>query len=85
MGLGHEKLDVRRLSIGLAAWVYEKTDGLNCVHRDAIGGAQDDFDTDPDSDFDLEKRMRQPVGSGDSQSLAPDPRRYKRQAKVCRR
>jgi four helix bundle protein len=40
----------------------------------AYGGAQDDFDTDPDSDFDLEKRKRRPEASGDSQSLAPDPR-----------
>ena len=28
MGLGHEKLDVYRLSIGYVAWVYEKADGL---------------------------------------------------------
>lgn len=25
MGLGHEKLDVYRLSIGYVAWVYQKT------------------------------------------------------------
>ncbi len=35
MGLGHEKLDVYRLSIGYVAWVYEKADGLNGVHRAA--------------------------------------------------
>ncbi len=26
MGLGHEKLDVYRLSIGYVAWVFEKVD-----------------------------------------------------------
>ena len=36
MGLGHEKLDVYRISIGYLAWVYEKTDGLNRVHRAAL-------------------------------------------------
>jgi len=35
MGLGHEKLDVYRLSIGYVAWVYEKADSLNGVHRPA--------------------------------------------------
>ena len=35
MTLGHEKLDVYRLSIGYVAWVYEKADGLNGVHRPA--------------------------------------------------
>ena len=35
MTLGHEKLDVYRLSIGHVAWVYEKADGLNGVHRPA--------------------------------------------------
>ncbi|MDY6823087.1 MAG: hypothetical protein SWH68_04710, partial [Thermodesulfobacteriota bacterium] len=29
MALGHEKLDVYRLSIGYVAWVYEKADSLN--------------------------------------------------------
>ncbi len=33
--LGHEKLDVYRLSIGYVAWVYEKADGLAGVHRPA--------------------------------------------------
>ncbi|MCF7707945.1 MAG: hypothetical protein K9N52_03485 [Verrucomicrobia bacterium] len=37
MGLGHEKLDVYRLSIGYVAWVYEKTDSLTGVHRPARG------------------------------------------------
>ncbi len=35
MGLGHEKPDVYRLSIGYVAWVYEKADNLNGVHRPA--------------------------------------------------
>ena len=35
MTLGHEKLDVYRLSIGYVAWVYEKVDSLNGVHRSA--------------------------------------------------
>jgi len=29
MTLGHEKLDVYRLSIGCVAWVCEKADSLN--------------------------------------------------------
>ncbi len=35
MGLGHEKLDVYRLSIGYVAWVYEKAGSLSGVHRPA--------------------------------------------------
>ncbi len=35
MGLGHEKPDVYRLSIGYVAWVHEKADSLNGVHRPA--------------------------------------------------
>jgi len=35
MGLGHEKLDVYRLSIGYVAWVYEKPGSLTGVHRPA--------------------------------------------------
>ena len=35
MTLGHESLDVYRLSIGYVAWVYEKAQGLNGVHRAA--------------------------------------------------
>ena len=35
MSLGHEKLDVYRLSIGYVAWVYEKAEGLTGVHRPA--------------------------------------------------
>lgn len=35
MTLGHEKLDVYRLSISYVAWVYEKSGILNGVHRAA--------------------------------------------------
>jgi len=35
MTIGHEKLDVYRLSIGYVAWVYKKAANLNGVHRAA--------------------------------------------------
>ena len=35
MTLGHEKLDVYRLSIGYVVWVYEKSDDLTGSHRHA--------------------------------------------------
>jgi hypothetical protein len=35
MALGHEKLDVYRLSIEYVAWVYEKSDLLTGNHRSA--------------------------------------------------
>ena len=35
MGLGHEKLDVYRLSIRYVAWVYEKAEILDGLHRAA--------------------------------------------------
>ena len=35
MTLGHEKLDVYRLSIDYVAWVYKKAADLNGVHRPA--------------------------------------------------
>ncbi|MFP3980484.1 MAG: four helix bundle protein [Desulfobacterales bacterium] len=35
MALGHEKLDVYRLAIEYAAWVYEKAETLNGIHRQA--------------------------------------------------
>jgi four helix bundle protein len=35
MTLGHEKLDVYRLSIKYVAWVYEKASRLKGVHRSA--------------------------------------------------
>ncbi|MBN1879685.1 four helix bundle protein [bacterium] len=35
MTLGHEKLDVYRLSIEYVAWVFEKAVNLNGVHRSA--------------------------------------------------
>ena len=35
MTLGHEELDVYRLSIGYVAWVYEMAETLAGVHRRA--------------------------------------------------
>ena len=35
MSLGHEKLDVYRLAIRYVAWVYEKANSLEGVHRPA--------------------------------------------------
>ena len=35
MSLGHEKLDVYRLSLGYVAWVYQQADTLNGIHRSA--------------------------------------------------
>ncbi len=35
MSLGHEKLDVYKLSINYVAWVYKKARELNGVHRPA--------------------------------------------------
>jgi hypothetical protein len=55
MGLGQEKLDVYSRSIGYAAWVYEKADSLNGVHRPAF-----DFD----SDFDPDERKSQQNSPG---------------------
>jgi len=37
MTLGHEKLDVYRLSIDYVAWVFEKAKGLKGCHRHARG------------------------------------------------
>ncbi len=51
MTLGHEKLDVYRLSIEYVAWVYEIDLGsvLECAAHGRAG-----IDFDPDSDFDLD-------------------------------
>ena len=35
MALGHEKLDVYRLSLGYVAWVYQQAGTLNGLHRPA--------------------------------------------------
>ena len=35
MTLGHERLDVYRLSLSYVAWVYEKAAGLKGIHRPA--------------------------------------------------
>ncbi len=53
MTLGHEKLDVYRLSIEYVAWVYEIARGsvLECASHGRAG-----IDFDPDSDFDLDAK-----------------------------
>ena len=78
MTLGHEKLDVYRLSIAYVAWVYEKAlDKAECRMLSRLGGrgycvkedpvtygaGKNDFD--PDSDFDPDKGKSQ-------QAHAPD-------------
>ncbi len=35
MSLGHEKLDVYRLSLGYVAWVFQQANTLNGIHRSA--------------------------------------------------
>ena len=35
MSLGHEKLDVYKLSISYVKWVYEKSESLSGLHRNA--------------------------------------------------
>ncbi|MDY6824330.1 MAG: hypothetical protein SWH68_11130 [Thermodesulfobacteriota bacterium] len=64
MTLGHEKLDVYRLSIGYVAWVYEKA--AKSERRQPTGPGSmatgQPIDTDLDTDFDTEgtKLKRQP-------------------------
>jgi hypothetical protein len=52
MGLGHEQLDLYRLSIGYVARVY--------------GSREEGLDSDPHSDSDLKRKTSQPEGAGDS-------------------
>jgi four helix bundle protein len=80
MTLGHEKLDVYRLSIDYVAWVYETSGIFNGVHRAArdqwlrasqsiplnIGEGNGKNDFDPDSDFDLDKEQPQPRVPGEA-------------------
>jgi len=47
MTLGHEKLDVYRLSIGYVDWVYEKAETLIGVHRSARDQMIADEPVDP--------------------------------------
>ena len=67
MGLGHEKLDVYRLSIGYVAWVYEKAE--NSV---PYGTKPEKVDPDPGPDFDFEKEKPRQGGGGDG---IPPPHR----------
>jgi hypothetical protein len=43
-------------------WLRASPGNQVCEQPAAYGGAEDDFDTDPDSDFDLEKRKSRPEG-----------------------
>ena len=63
MTLGHEKLDVYRLSIGYVAWVYEAAYAAG-------------FDPDTDSDFDLDKADRQPQTFQATLYSAPERSRW---------
>src|SRR6056297_3006598 len=65
MTLGHEKLDVYRLSIGYVAWVYEKADSLNGVHRPA-----------PDQWLRTNQSIPLNVAKGNGKTAEADRRRY---------
>jgi four helix bundle protein len=65
MTLGHEKLDVCRLSIGYVAWVYEKAEGLNSVHRPAR-----------DQWLRASQSIRLNITEGNGKSTEADRRRY---------
>ncbi len=65
MGLGHEKLDVYRLSIGYVAWVYEKADSLNGVHR----AARDQW-------LRASQSIPLNIAEGNGKTAAADRRRY---------
>ena len=73
MTLGHEKLDIYRLSSSCVAWVYERAKGLAggaSTRARRLGGRgyqvreeQEDFGADPDSDFDLDGEDKEPQPS----------------------
>jgi four helix bundle protein len=65
MGLGHEKLDVYRLSIGYVAWVYEKADGLTGNHRSA-----------PDQWLRASQSIPLNIAEGNGKTAEADRRRY---------
>ena len=65
MGLGHEKLDVYRLSIGYVAWVYEKAEGLNGVHR-----------AERDQWLRASQSIPLNIAEGNGKTAAADRRRY---------
>lgn len=65
MTLGHEKLDVYRLSIDYVAWVYEKADRLNGVHR----AARDQW-------LRASQSIPLNIAEGNGKTAAADRRRY---------
>ncbi len=65
MGLGHEKLDVYRLSIDYVAWVYEKVRNLNGIHRLAR-----------DQWLRASQSIALNIAEGNGKTAKPDRRRY---------
>ncbi len=65
MALGHEQLDVYRLSIGYVAWVYEKVDSLKGVHRSAR-----------DQWLRASQSIRLNIAEGNGKTTEADRRRY---------
>ena len=65
MGLGHEKLDVYRLSIGYVAWVYEKAESLTGIHRPAR-----------DQWLRASQSIPLNIAKGNGKTTVPDRRRY---------
>ncbi len=65
MTLGHEKLDVYRLSIGYVAWVYEKAIKLNGLHR----AARDQW-------LRASQSMPLSIAEGNGKTAEADRRRY---------
>ena len=65
MGLGHEKLDVYRLSIGYVAWVYETAGSLTGVHRPAR-----------DQWLRASQSIPLNIAEGNGKTAQPDRRRY---------
>ena len=65
MTLGHEKLDVYRLSICYVAWVYAKAKGLGGVHRPAR-----------DQCLRASQSIPLNIAEGNGKAAQPDRRRY---------
>jgi four helix bundle protein len=65
MTLGHEKLDVYRLSIGYVAWVYEKSVNLSGIHRPAR-----------DQWLRASQSIPLNIAEGNGKTAEPDRRRY---------
>ena len=65
MGLGHEKLDVYRLAIGYVAWVLERSERLNGVHRHAR-----------DQWLRASQSVPLNIAEGNGKTAEPDRRRY---------